>query len=127
MSFCKAGSQVRFLPEGRYSIVADHIFWSVLFFRERILDKIPSNLCQTNVFRRLSSQPWTLKKWFMATSFPGLLCEDEGRDEKALVWAGQFCILIARHVVKHGLDSLVKHGLDPISKTWTRLVKHGPD
>jgi hypothetical protein len=24
----------------------------------------------------------------MATSFPGLLCEDEGRDEKALVWAG---------------------------------------
>ena len=31
------------------------------------------------------------------------------------------------HVVKHGLDSLVKHGLDPISKTWTRLVKHGPD
>ncbi len=30
-----------------------------------------------------------------------------------------------RHVVKHGLDSLVKHGLDPISKTWTRLVKHG--
>jgi hypothetical protein len=32
---------------------------------------------------------------------------------------------IYRHVVKHGLDSLVKHGLDPISKTWTRLVKHG--
>ncbi len=31
------------------------------------------------------------------------------------------------HVVKHGLDSLVKHGLDPISKTWTRLVKHGLD
>ena len=29
-----------------------------------------------------------------ATSFPGLSCEDEGRDEKALVWAGQFCILI---------------------------------
>jgi hypothetical protein len=23
-----------------------------------------------------------------ATSFPGLSCEDEGRDEKALVWAG---------------------------------------
>jgi hypothetical protein len=22
------------------------------------------------------------------TSFPGLSCEDEGRDEKALVWAG---------------------------------------
>ena len=34
---------------------------------------------------------------------------------------------IYRHVVKHGLDSLVKHGLDPISKTWTRLVRHGPD
>ena len=33
--------------------------------------------------------------------------------------------LNAWHVVKHGLDSLVKHGLDPISKTWTRLVKHG--
>ena len=33
----------------------------------------------------------------------------------------------SRHVVKHGLDSLVKHGLDPISKTWTRLVKHGLD
>ena len=32
-----------------------------------------------------------------------------------------------RHVVKHGLDSLVKYGLDPISKTWTRLVKHGLD
>ena len=31
------------------------------------------------------------------------------------------------HVVKHGLDSLVKHGLDLISKTWTRLVKHGLD
>ncbi len=31
------------------------------------------------------------------------------------------------HVVKHGLDSLVKHGLDSISKTWTRLVKHGLD
>jgi hypothetical protein len=29
-----------------------------------------------------------------ATSFPGLSYEDEGRDEKALVWAGQFCILI---------------------------------
>ena len=33
----------------------------------------------------------------------------------------------ARHVVKHGLDSLVKHGLDSTGKTWTRLVKHGPD
>ena len=31
------------------------------------------------------------------TSFPGLSCEDEGRDEKALVWAGQFCILIGQH------------------------------
>jgi hypothetical protein len=28
------------------------------------------------------------------TSFPELQCEDEGRDEEALVWAGQFCILI---------------------------------
>jgi hypothetical protein len=44
-------------------------------------------------------------------------------------------LLLSRHVVKHGLDSLVKHGLDPISKTWTRLVlktwtrlvKHGLD
>ena len=25
---------------------------------------------------------------YNATSFPGLSCEDEGRDEKALVWAG---------------------------------------
>jgi hypothetical protein len=29
-----------------------------------------------------------------ATSFPGLSYEDEARHEKALVWAGQFCILI---------------------------------
>ena len=28
------------------------------------------------------------------TSFPGLQCEDEARHEEALVWAGQFCILI---------------------------------
>ena len=28
------------------------------------------------------------------TSFPGLQCEDEARYEEALVWAGQFCILI---------------------------------
>ena len=28
------------------------------------------------------------------TSFPGLQCEDETRHEEALVWAGQFCILI---------------------------------
>jgi hypothetical protein len=32
-----------------------------------------------------------------STSFPGLSCDDEGRDEKALVWAGQFCILIGLH------------------------------
>jgi hypothetical protein len=32
---------------------------------------------------------------------------------------------IYRHVVNHGLDSLVKHGLEPISETWTRLVKYG--
>jgi hypothetical protein len=32
--------------------------------------------------------------WEGATSFPGLSYEDEARDEKALVWAGQFCILI---------------------------------
>jgi hypothetical protein len=30
----------------------------------------------------------------MSTSFPGLQCEDEARHEEALVWAGQFCILI---------------------------------
>jgi hypothetical protein len=30
----------------------------------------------------------------LATSFPGLQCEDEARHEEALVWAGQFCILI---------------------------------
>jgi hypothetical protein len=30
----------------------------------------------------------------ITTSFPGLSYKDEGRDEKALVWAGQFCILI---------------------------------
>jgi hypothetical protein len=29
----------------------------------------------------------------VTTSFPGLQCEDEARHE-ALVWAGQFCILI---------------------------------
>jgi hypothetical protein len=29
-----------------------------------------------------------------ATSFPGLQCEDEAINEEALVWAGQFCILI---------------------------------
>jgi hypothetical protein len=28
-----------------------------------------------------------------STSFPGLSCEDERREEKALVWVGQFCIL----------------------------------
>jgi hypothetical protein len=26
------------------------------------------------------------------TSFPGLSCENEGRDEKSLVWAGQVTI-----------------------------------
>jgi hypothetical protein len=31
---------------------------------------------------------------FETTSFPGLQCEDEARHEEALVWAGQFCILI---------------------------------
>jgi hypothetical protein len=31
------------------------------------------------------------------TSFPGLSYEDEARHEKALVWAGQFCILIGLH------------------------------
>ena len=34
----------------------------------------------------------TRLRW--STSFPGLQCEDEGRDEEALVWVGQFCILI---------------------------------
>jgi hypothetical protein len=29
-----------------------------------------------------------LKGRGVATSFPGLQCEDEGRDEEALVWAG---------------------------------------
>jgi hypothetical protein len=31
---------------------------------------------------------------FLINLVPMALCEDEGRDEKALVWAGQFCILI---------------------------------
>ena len=35
-----------------------------------------------------------LKYSVTPTSFPRLQCEDEGRDEEALVWAGQFCILI---------------------------------
>jgi hypothetical protein len=26
--------------------------------------------------------------WFHSTSSPGLQCEDEGRDEETLVWAG---------------------------------------
>jgi hypothetical protein len=46
------------------------------------------------------SAPMFLKAYFInsyTTSFPGLQCEDEGRDEEALVWAGQFCILIGLH------------------------------
>ena len=37
----------------------------------------------------------------ITTSFPGLLCKDERREEKDLVWAGQFWILIGNtmHIV----------------------------
>jgi hypothetical protein len=38
-----------------------------------------------------------IKCGLFPTSFPGLQWEDEGRDEEALVWAGQFCILIGKH------------------------------
>ena len=36
----------------------------------------------------------TVRIRHLTTSFPGLSYEDEARHEKALVWAGQFCILI---------------------------------
>jgi hypothetical protein len=44
----------------------------------------------------LTPFPWQLVRishcnYQYTTSFPGLSCEDEGRDQKALVWAGQFC------------------------------------
>jgi hypothetical protein len=35
----------------------------------------------------------------LSTSFPGLSYEDEARDEKALVWAGQFCIRVANTIL----------------------------
>jgi hypothetical protein len=46
--------------------------------------------------RRITTSPNTQHYEVVSTptSFPGLQCEDEGRDEEALVWAGQFCILI---------------------------------
>jgi hypothetical protein len=40
------------------------------------------------------------KDW-KSTSFPGLQCEDEARHEEALVWAGQFCILIGTILSKN--------------------------
>jgi hypothetical protein len=42
----------------------------------------------------LSNPKKSAKKWWGATSFPELQCEDEARHEETLVWAGQFCILI---------------------------------
>ena len=41
-----------------------------------------------------TSFPKRFSSVFRTTSFPGLQCEDEARHEEALVWAGQFCILI---------------------------------
>ena len=58
--------------------------------RGRRLGLINSHKASNSGFER--SFKWTTGR--QSTSFPGLQCEDEGRDEEALVWAGQFCILI---------------------------------
>jgi hypothetical protein len=51
---------------------------------------------------------------FWPTSFPGLSCEDEGRDEKALVWAGHVTTkygYIWQLLVKEWRDILRDHSL----------------
>jgi hypothetical protein len=46
------------------------------------------------VFRAIAKLNIKMNIKIITTSFPGLSYEDEARHEKALVWAGQFCILI---------------------------------
>jgi hypothetical protein len=61
-----------------------------IFFRDNFLGAVLAQLHTNskNLRRR------KIERFNLATSFPGLSYDDEARHEKALVWAGQFCILI---------------------------------
>ena len=66
--------------------------------RTRIRRPVKIGKCTPNLFQAFfvtSSQLAVsyrvyefMTRTIYATSFPGLSCDDEGRDEKALVWAG---------------------------------------
>ena len=45
------------------------------------------------IIKLVYSEKLDIRKYFLEL-FPEPSCEDEGKDEKALIWASQFCILI---------------------------------
>jgi hypothetical protein len=99
-----------FVLHGIFKWFGLHVSMTICEMAVRLIRKLYSrdlNISPVVKNRKVTSirSPWIMLSriivfcfWIRSlsytTSFPGLSCEDEGRDEKALVWAGQFCILI---------------------------------
>jgi hypothetical protein len=76
------------------SFSAKILIFSVQAKQFIVLILLPRNMKRTKKCQVTRFHIQLIQLRLSSTSFPGLSCEDEGRDEKALVWAGQFCILI---------------------------------